>query len=472
MSLPVAPVGAAFLASPGASELRLQSRLALPYAAPLPAPEIVPTLFVREVPRVAPLATAEPGPSREPEAAKPLSTALAERAALLPAGASDPLALRESLDRIFIGESPQGATLINDEGVKLVGRAARYYREVRRLVDKWDGKQDLSESLDVMEDSYEEVWSKLKGVEAVARSRKVDHHNTHLEETLVWVDGVLQDGNRKVAVHTHRTYYHHAKNPASEVAEGIRRVDGYLREAMGLFAKSGKAEQALGRLSEIVLVFDTRGYDEIKSHIRKRYSGLTPQQQSRFRFLFLDELVTVPKDPSRFRTELNEMTQRYAGRGLDKIIEGVIYSRYVGLLLELRTVDYLLTQGYRVLQSGRELFDEKGMYITELDVVARSPEGKVQLIEAKSARVPLPFEDVLADKVVRKLEVYARHRQQLNESIGAPFDEVVFSIDVGDNLELSEFLKGQEKALSQRYGFPVRFLFLQSFPGEQRPLGR
>jgi hypothetical protein len=99
--------------------------------------------------------------------------------------------------------------------------------------------------------------------------------------------------------------------------------------------------------------------------------------------------------------------------------------------------------------------------VTELDAVTRSPEGATFLVEAKSARVPLPFDVVLQDKVVRKLETYRRERALLEASIGAPIDRVVFSMDPGPNAGLEPFLRGKEEELSRRFGFPVSFLFLR-----------
>jgi hypothetical protein len=144
----------------------------------------------------------------------------------------------------------------------------------------------------------------------------------------------------------------------------------------------------------------------------------------------------------------------------------VVYSRYVGLLLELKTIEHYKDRGYEILQGGRELFDADNKYITELDVVVRSPEGKVALVEAKSARVPLPPEDALKDKVVRKLETYRKHRDLLEKDIGRRVDEVVFSFDVGRNSELKAYLQGKGEALSREYGFRVSFLFIDSAPKE------
>ena len=378
--------------------------------------------------------------------------------------------------------APAPQYIINDEGVKINDRAAVYYTEVRRMVELYKGKINLEESLDVMDDAYSDVVAKVSAVEAVAKGRGLSQVNTHLEETLTFVDGVLDDGGRTVAVHTHRVFFHKAKNPRSEILEGIRRVDGVIKDMEAMFSRGGKAEQQMGRLDEVELVFDSRGYQEIKDHIKRRGEEVAARSKGRITFKHLDELAPLPKTQEEIRARLNEMARKYGGEnadGLSKIYEGVIYSRYVGLLLELKTVEHYYKLGYKILQSGRELFDENGIYVSELDVVVESPEGKISVVEAKSARVGLPPQEVLQDKVLYKLNTYKKFKAQLDAMIGKGFDAVVFSMDVAIDpnidrsqvmpndlrkLELMDFLKSKEAALSSEYGFPVSFLFLQSGP--------
>ncbi|MFA5140527.1 MAG: hypothetical protein WC728_14960 [Elusimicrobiota bacterium] len=375
---------------------------------------------------------------------------------------------QQALDQLFLGDRAS-SDLVNDEGIPVTGRAAEYYREVRRFVDKYGDTLDLSESLDVMDDSYGDVWAKLKAIEAVAQSRGVEKHNTHLEQTLLWVDGVIEDKGKRTAINTYRVYFHHAENPLSEIEEGIRRADSYLNETLSHLSSRGKAEKAMGKFDEVLLAFDTRGYKEVKEHLKAREKEVAKAFGSRFRFVFLDEFAELPRGETQLRRELGEFIAKYKGdEGLSKIIEGVIYSRYVGLLLELKTLEHFHLQGYSILQSGRELFDADGKYLTELDAVVRSPSGKVSLVEAKSARVPLPPRQVLEDKVVKKLETYAKNRRLLESAIGVRLDEVVFSFDVGSNTGLEPFLRGQEKALSEKYGFRVRFIFIESSPKSGR----
>ena len=371
--------------------------------------------------------------------------------------------------------------VVNDEGVNIFGRAAAYYQEVRRLVEWFKGKVDVSESLSVMDDAYGDTLAKISAIDAIAQGRGISRENTHLEKTLVWVDGVLDEGNKKIAVHTSRVFFHHAKNPKSEIEEGIRRTDAYIREAVRIFEQGGQADRKLGPLDEVKLVFDVRGYQEIKEHLMKRGAEVAKLTAGRIQFKFLDELAPMPRDTAAIRERLNILVKKYRGLALSNIIEGVIYSRYVGLLLELKTIEHYYKLGYKILQSGRELFDTNGMYISELDAVVQSPEGRVILVEAKSARVKLDLDAILRDKVLYKLETYRKFKAQLDAMIGKPFDAVVFAMDVGldpqtphstalskrnekQKRKLIKFLVSKETSLSKEYGFPVSFLFLQSGP--------
>jgi len=361
----------------------------------------------------------------------------------------------------------RSAFVVNDDGIKLniTGRAAEYYGAVRRMVKELEGRNlDLSETLGVMDDSYADVWAKLNAIETISRNRNIERHNVHLEGTLMWVDGVMRDRGRTIAINTCRVFFHHANNPRSEIDEGNRRVDQYLEEETEYFEENGRAEQALGRLDEVILAFDVRGYDEIKQHLKSREREISARYGNRFRFAYLDEIAKIPQTTEAMRNELNVLVDRYNGKGLEKIIDGVIYSRYVGLLLELKALEYFLNRGCTILQSGRDLFDSNGQYVTELDAVVRDPAGKVAVVEAKSARVPLPLAVVLHDKVLVKLDAYSKNRSLLEAAIGSKLDQVIFFFEVGENVPLEPYLKSKEEALSVYYGFPVRFVFLDSSP--------
>lgn len=382
------------------------------------------------------------------------------------------------------GRAAESTTLRpNGDGVYVMGRADAYDVEAQRIVEKYKGKIDFSEATDVMDDAYAEAYARAKIVEHASKGGAADDHSAHLPMTLTWVDAVVDDGGKKTAVHTSRVFFHHAKNPQSEINEGIRRVKHTISDAAFQFRPGGKAEQTLGDLDQVVLGFDTRGYKEIKDFIKGQEAEVRKQYGNRYKFVYLDEVAPVPQTITDMRTAVNDLIMKHKDDGLLNVIEGVIYSRYTGLLLELKTAEYYFNQGYRILQGGRELFDEQGHYITELDVVVRSPQGVTYLVEAKSARVPLTQKDVMDGKILYKLDTYQKNRKRLEQKdiLGGPLN-VVFSVDVGvpagdvsedqrqdyikRQTKLMTFLRSQEKILSAKYGFPVTFLFLYSTPGQ------
>jgi hypothetical protein len=468
--------------SPGYASIAARIPLSAPLAAPPAAPVALSGLAG---PLPLPAVAAALVPLAAPASIKPRPAALAELRA-----SADPAASVNSgarFDGGRAGPRNEAVFVVNDESVRIYGRAADYYAEVRRLVGLYQDKIDLSHSLHVMDDSYGDVVAKLSAIEAVAARRGVSQENTHLEKSLMFVDGVLRDGGKKVAVHTMRVYFHQAANAQSEVREGIRRLDAALEDVLENFQPGGRAERSLGPLDAVELVVDARGYPEIREAILKRASKIRRETHGRVRLRVLDDLVAMPRGIEATRERLNQLVARYAEAGVGNIIEGVIYSRYVGLLLELKTLEHYHRLGYAILQSGRELFDEKGMYVSELDAVVKSPAGKVVLVEAKSARIPLDFDVLLESKITYKLETYRRAKKMLDGMIGEPFDEVVFAMDFGmdedaqprlapngrpvpgDLVRLNAMarLKRLEPDLTNKCGFPVRFLFLRSEPGAE-----
>lgn len=381
--------------------------------------------------------------------------------------------------------SPAATFILNDERIPITGRAADYYLEAKRLQAVLAAKRvNLEESMDVMDDAYAEVYAKLRVIEGVGASKHIEQHNTHLPETLTWVDGYMEKDGRKIAVHTQRVFFHKASGAtkaASEIAEGIRRIDKSIEQSVAYFEEGGKADQQFDGLDEVVLGFDTRGYKEIKDHVKKREAEIRKQYGDRFSFAFTDDTGPMPADQKALRQELTRLVKKYKGDGLQRIIEGVTYSRYTGLLLELKTIEHRVNEGATIEQSGRDLFDDNGMYVTEFDVVSRMPDGRLIMDEAKSARVTLQQSEVLDDKFLYKLETYARNRDLIQRRLGA-IPEISFTVDVGgidrqaalegeviwknpQQLQLVRFLQAQEKALSEKYGFKVSFLFLSSYPG-------
>ncbi len=370
--------------------------------------------------------------------------------------------------------------VINDDGVRISGKAAEYYREVHRLVDQYQGKMDLSESLGVMDDSYADVWAKIKVINHVAPQEPLENINEHMDETLTWIDALTRINGQRTAIYTHRVFFHPSPNPKSEIEEGIRRVSGYLKEVETEFKKGGTAERQFGPIDRVVLGFDTRGYQEIKNFLKSQEEKLNQSYGNRFRFVYLDDIASIPQNPQDMRKALNDLTAHYNKDSLQKISEGVIYSRYTGLLLELKTIEHYHKENYQILQSGHELFNPEGHYITEIDALVKSPEGTTYLVEAKSSRVLLTKERVLEGKVLYKLETYKKNQALIEKETGAPLN-VVFAMDLGVSQnggkshgkqaerisrqkDLMEFLKQQAPILSRRYGFPVSFLFIDGGP--------
>ncbi|HVA65480.1 MAG TPA: hypothetical protein VNK24_00985 [Elusimicrobiota bacterium] len=379
------------------------------------------------------------------------------------------------LDALFSGSRPDPRRLqdarftVNDDGVLLRGRAASDYGRVKAIAAAYKGKIDFSETLGVMDDAYAHAYAKISILQAVARGRRTSANGVRLNQTLQRVDGIVNDGGRRVAVATEQVFFHHAQNPQSEIAEGIRRVDDHLAKALGYFAPGGQADRQFGRLDEVVLGFDTRGYPEIKAHLQDVAKKLA-QSSRHIRFVYLDEAAPVPQGARQTRDALNALIQHHKDDpGLSDLMGGIIHSRYTGLLLEMETLAHYYNAGYQILQSGREFFDAKGFYVTELDAVVRSPEGKTILVEAKSARDSLPPQMVLSDKVEYKMRGYQARRAELEAWIGRKIDEVVFAMDVGFNLNLQPYLLAQSRPLAQKYGYPTGFLFLNSpRPGRRR----
>src|SRR6185369_4318692 len=110
-----------------------------------------------------------------------------------------------------------------------------------------------------------------------------------------------------------------------------------IQDATFQFRPGGKAEQKLGDLDQVVLGFDTRGYKEIKDFIKGQEAEVRKQYGDRYKFVYLDEVAPVPQTIADMRTAVNDLIMKHKEDGLLEVIEGVIYSRYTGLLLELKT---------------------------------------------------------------------------------------------------------------------------------------
>lgn len=360
----------------------------------------------------------------------------------------------------------------NRDGVTLLGRSLAYNREIELIAKHFDGREDLKNVIDVMDHSYLEAFTRVSILQSELKDAKLIASSEHLPLTLTWVDGILKKGRKRVAVVSRSIYYHHSANVQSQIDEGIRRIGGELEAIVEQFRPGGIAErqEIVGNLSEVVLGFDTRGHGEIKTFLQEQELALRQRFGDRFRFKFLDDVVgEVPRLGKPIRHALNMMINAYKNNDrMLAIIEGVVYSRYVGMLHELKTAQTLQFLGHKILSLGRELL-HNGAYYTELDAVTQSPSGLKYLIEAKSARVPLTPTYLLSSKFLYKLNRYKERRGFLEKkALGGQPLRVIFSVDVGASQpEVKKLLIDREKELSAEYGFEVHFLFIKSFPGSQ-----
>ncbi|NNN06843.1 MAG: hypothetical protein HKL90_13165, partial [Elusimicrobia bacterium] len=240
---------------------------------------------------------------------------------------------------------------------------------------------------------------------------------------------------------------------------------------------------------QVLLTFDTRGYKEIADHLRGKEAELRAQFGDRFQFAYVTE---KPQSKAQVRADYNRLVEKYKTqpKGVMNIIDGVTYSRYVGLLHELKSHEDSVNRGETVLQAGRDFFEEiplpdgttKRRYITEFDAVVRAQDGTIILREDKSVRIPLPLEKVMQSTFLYKLDIYKKNQALIERSLGAPLN-VRFSVDVGGRdrraalqgllvwtdprqKALLEYLKAQGPILSEKYGFPVSFVFVNSHPNE------
>lgn len=396
-------------------------------------------------------------------------------------------------------EGPAGF-IKNPDGVWVTGRVKDQTLWISQMADQLAPVLDLSDVLDVMDDAYDESRAKLTNAERAARERQLEAASVHLEGTRNWLDAVLTDREgRKIAVHTHRVYFHPGRgNKESEISEGIRRVGKYIDKAAADFASGGRAETDMNtRFDQVELNFDTRGYQQIEDYIRTREAELKAGHGGRFVFRY----TTEPRRSSRqIRAEYNAIVERFADQpqGLMEILDGVTYSRTVGVGHELNSHLRRLKMGLKITQAGRDFFGKTVMadgtvvetYKTEFDAVTegRGPRGEreVTLWEDKSTRVWLPLAETMEQTFLYKLRIYRENRQLIEDALGAPL-RVAFSVDVGGanrkaarqgvlvwkdtrQQDLLEYLKAAGPKLSAEFGFPVSFIFVNSHPGERADL--
>jgi hypothetical protein len=483
--------------------------LAAPSIAPALAP--APALAAAAAPAGSVVLGAAPAAAEAPRASAPALDVLAEAAASRGDSgrrfdgrrAAAPVSAAPQGGRNGRGQQP--TFIKNADGVWVGGRVAEQAIWINKMVAELSPKIDLSGVTDVMDDAYDEARVKLRSVEKAAADRKLAASSVHLEGTRNWIDAILTDeADHHIAVHTHRVYFHPApNNPASEIAEGIRRVDKYLEKAKGDFGPGGLAEQEYKQpFDQVELNFDTRGYHEIADHIKTREAEFRKEFGDRFKFNYFTE----PKmESKKLRAEYNRLVERYMDQpeGLMGILDGVTYSREVGVGHELNSHKKRLAMGLKVVQAGRDFFGKKVLpdgriveeYKTEFDAVTEpvadaakpSKDRDTVLWEDKSTRVWMTLEKTMEETFLYKLRIYRENRAIIEESLGGAPLKVAFSVDVGGlnrraakqgvkvwkdvrQKELMEHLQKVAPELSKEYGFPVSFIFVNSHPNEDPDL--
>jgi len=386
--------------------------------------------------------------------------------------------------------------LKNADGVYVAGRVADQTKWIADMVAELSPVIALDDVLDVMDDAYDESRVKLQAAEKAAASRQLEASSVHLEGTRNWLDAILTDADgSQIAVHTHRVYFHPGRgNADSEIGEGIRRASKYLDQAKLDFAAGGLAEtEYQTSFKQVELNFVTQGYKEIEDALRVKAEKINAETGNRFVFNF----VTEPKLESKaLRAEYNRLVEKFRDQpdGLIGILDGVTYSRTVGVGHELNSHKERLKMGLTINQAGRDFFGPKVLpdgriieeYKTEFDAVTTSKDGEVTLWEDKSTRVWMPIAKTMEETFLYKLRIYRENRALIEKSLGAPL-KVIFSVDVGGSDrraakkgilvwkdprqgELLEHLKTAGPALSKEFGFPVSFIFVNSHPGENPDL--
>ncbi|HLD70169.1 MAG TPA: hypothetical protein VJA17_05330, partial [Candidatus Omnitrophota bacterium] len=431
--------------------------------------------------------------------------------------------------RLEDSNSPMEEQPVDFRKMFLFGRASYMRRRIEGILNdlyrNGFDEEFFKDTLDVMGDVFGEVRSKILtllyftrqtgefqrifGEDEAAEADLVQTHY-HLPWTLTWIDGIFhyyQSGENKpkqIIVHTHRIFYHAAPNHLSEITEAKRRLESYLNEVKLIFEKNGMAERRLGTIDKAILVFDVQWMDEARDYIESRKGGFGSHME--FHYINTSETDAI-RDIGReeiirneSQNDFNLLLPELAGHpGLSSIVEGLFYSRLVGLRLELEAIRQYAQFIARklwlkdiktpaiskrvkssVLTAGRDVFvsggSENGFYAAELDVLVAGFHGKGFIIEAKSSRVALPLRRIFKDKILKKLMVYRDYFDELQSVIkeyaGAKLDidGVIFFMDLGEGNShrgfIKDFLIKNESRISEAFGIPVKFVFTSSNMGE------
>lgn len=175
----------------------------------------------------------------------------------------------------------------------------------------------------------------------------------------------------------------------------------------------------------------------------------------------LKSLIHLPglDSEASMREELNTFMHDEALPISQELSSGILYARYCGLLLELVAAAYFADNDYEIISAGKEITNDEGIYLTELDLIVRDQQSQeMSIVEVKSMRSSLNMRMILNSKVRYKLETYREKRALIEKQIGHKIDSVKFVIDVGHQHYVQTFLQSNEAALEKEYGFPVTFI--------------
>ncbi|HRY28678.1 MAG TPA: glucosamine-6-phosphate deaminase [Elusimicrobiota bacterium] len=494
-----------------------------------PPAGLVPPAAVRNAPLLSATKPNNAGPL-----ARAAATAVEHLAQTIPAAGPPTTAVVTAGQRVLERTSPRAPPVHDSsdlEGVHFIGKAAKLVKHVFNLID-WLKQHDVNveESLGVMWDTYEAIWAKMHILNAATHSNvsKILSSNSHLSMTLTWLDGVytsddqppnpdrnvdVPGAQRVTLVHTIQAYFHKSPNPESEIVEGKRRLageKGELRQFLETIKPGGRAEKAMGALDEIILGFDARGYRELDRFVEEEVDRQCAQmgiRRERIKIVHVDDAAR-PRTHQDMIRSINELTDLYGEETVKAILEGVTYSRLVGLDLELLAQQMFRTAGYWILEAGSEVLTPEGMYVTELDtVVAKaywqvegqwrlSPinmaggsgtldidgesvpirseivDGEQQVFvevkgrrvpirikvissEEKSARTPLKPEEIFSSKVGYKMNYYKKHLAAIEDSVsrglGFPIklDGFLFFMDIGTAVPTRKNFEREQNRLTR-----------------------
>ncbi len=170
-------------------------------------------------------------------------------------------------------------------------------------------------------------------------------------------------------------------------------------------------------------------------------------------------------------------------KGIDGIVARLDSSRpmvVAGAARELLHLQYLRGAGYEILEAGKEVFNEKGRAVTDIDGLARSPDGTLVITEAKSFDLLFKYierlspstrdywvrywlNDVIEDKARR----FAINRDLINQIVGEKVEKIIFVVDFKGQDRIEEITRKKIEELSKRYRLPME---LQSYEKVRGPL--